>query len=599
MTSNPIVWLVLGPILLAVVAPMIRAAFARWQPPVHAAGHLLILLLGLATLLTPPEVVAIAVRANDLGVQAALDLSRATAAELVLAATLITAISFFSDRIVRGSRHGGAFLSLLALEQAAVNLILLSDGILGLYIGLVLLSLTLMLMIGLDFSAEGRDAAFRVFATLELPAALALAGFWLASPSAGALALADGPARFRGLPAATALSLTLPIAVALICRAALAPLHHWVIDGCRRAAAPVAVAIAGVAVPLGGLVLARAVALVSPDHSDWLPALALLGVLTALVGGIGALSESNALGWLGYVAVAQVGFATVGFASGNDAGNLVGWLGLSGGALGITIAGLGLTGAIQETQGASIERLARGPVGPASAILLAFGALSLAPLPPFVGFQARATLLASQFGTDTGSGLLTTVLVALATFLAAAGVLRLPLALVTGALASPAEGDHPASVPPTAQRARPDGPQSSLPVMAPAVSEAMVRAPIAAPIGLAALTILLRIIPLTWLAPIVGITLPPAGAIGANLLGQAVAALAIGGALGWGRLWGSIAGRVRVPKRAASRLAGIQRRYRLERAGDPYLIIGGSLLALGKASAAILNHTLGRLARAG
>lgn len=566
MASNPIVWLVLGPVLLAAVAPMLRAACARWQPSVHASGHALILLLALGALLAPPEVVAIAIRTDAVGAQIALNLTHVAALQIALAAALIAAISFFSDRIVRESRHGAAFLSLLALEQTAVNVVILSNDLLGLYAGLMLLSLTLMLMLGLDFSAEGRDAALRVFATLEVPAAVALASFWLISASSGPPAFANPPAWLPGLPPATALSLTLPIAVALISRAALAPLHHWVIVGCRRAAAPVTIAIAGIAVPLGGVVLARAVPLVASIGPDWLLALALLGAATALIGGLGALSEKNALGWLGYLAVAQVGFAAVGFASGTDAGRLAGWLGLAGGALGITITGLGLTGAIQITRSPNLAHLAQAPVDWLSTIILVFGALSLAPLPPFMGFHARVALLAGLFDPATGPGWPTALLVTLATLLVAAGALRLPLALAR---------------------------QSPVPSPMP------IRATFAAPIILAGLSAVLGIIPLTWLAPIVGVSLPPPAGVGGDLRGVALITLALGGALYAGRLRDVVTGRVRISKRVASRLAGIQRSHRIERAGDPYLIIGGSLLALGKASAAFLNHTLGRLARAG
>ena len=55
----------------------------------------------------------------------------------------------------------------------------------------------------------------------------------------------------------------------------------------------------------------------------------------------------------------------------------------------------------------------------------------------------------------------------------------------------------------------------------------------------------------------------------------------------------------RPQKRLSRRLVWLGERSRVDVLLDPYLIVGGILLGLGRASATVLHHTLGRLARAG
>ena len=186
---------------------------------------------------------------------------------------------------------------------------LLAGGLFALYLGLLLLSFSLVAMVGLDFAHGSASAALRVFATPEVPAAVALASFWLIDARAGTVVLADLARQAPWLSDGTSPLLVAPIVVALVARAGLAPFQQWVVTGCRAAAAPAAAGIAGLAVPLGGLVLTRVAGAAVPLDRQWLDALAFLGGFTALVAALGALRANTSLGWLGYAATAQVGFA--------------------------------------------------------------------------------------------------------------------------------------------------------------------------------------------------------------------------------------------------------------------------------------------------
>ena len=75
MTERLILWLVAGPLLLAIVAPMVQTGLPRRRVPIHAIGHLVLLGIAVAALLQPTQSVIVAVRGASLGVSLGFDLS--------------------------------------------------------------------------------------------------------------------------------------------------------------------------------------------------------------------------------------------------------------------------------------------------------------------------------------------------------------------------------------------------------------------------------------------------------------------------------------------------------------------------------------------
>jgi len=115
---------------------------------------------------------------------------------------------------------------------------------------------------------------------------------------------------------------------------------------------------------------------------------------------------------------------------------------------------------------------------------------------------------------------------------------------------------------------------------------------------LALLVGLAGVAPLTWLGSKLQLALPPSPA-GMDLAATALLVLAGVGAV---LLYPAVQRLTQWPrpqKRLSRRLVWLGERSRVDVLIDPYLIVGGILLGLGRASAAVLHHTLGRLARAG
>jgi len=586
MTSHLLPWLIAGPVLATLVVPALGAIYPTGRSSLYTLAHVGTLVLVALALAAGPTSSVVEVRSGPLGIQLGLTLDRATGGALILTALLLLAVSWFSQTYVRGARHGTVFLSLLLLEQAAVNLTLLAGDLLALYAGLLALSFALMLMIGVDFGSAGGAAALRVFATLEVPAALAFVGFWMIDARAGTLSLSDLPHDANWLSAPTSWALLLPIVVALVSRAGLTPLQNWVVAGCRAAAAPAAAAIAGVALPVGALVLSRLAGVAIPLDSSWLHGLLLLAGATAIVGGIGALRERTALGWLGYLAIGQVGLASLGFLVDTPVGPLDGWIALASSAVAITLVAMAIGLAIRTARHDRIDAPVHLPRNSVAWWSFLVGLASLAPLPPFTTFSARRLLLASLLNDGSAWSMLAAMAVVAGTILLTTAIGRVFLELVHDRWSD----QTPSTIDGTPHRrervagAWPPGgarPKRSIPDG---------RAALAI---LAAVLVAFALIPLTWLTSPLGVT-PPLPTPGASLPSTVLLlfAIVVAPCLGYLALGRS------QPEHSSYLLARIGRRVRLDVALDPYVLIGGALLALGRLSAATLDQTLGRLARA-
>ncbi len=570
MTSHVLLWLVAAPAVSAVAAPLLAELFA---PKTTARGvsfllaHLACLgLVGFAVLRTPGGT-TISLGSNVGGASFLLIFDRPAGLELAGAAIFVGLISLFSQGFIRAARYVEAFRTLLLVEQAGVSLAILAGGLASLYVGLLVLSVSLALMVGLDFAAAGRSAALRLLATLEVTSAVAFAAILAFTGGQSSLAFADLRQSPPGGDPAS-LILVAPVGIALLARAGLWPLHRWIVDAGRAAATPVAAAVTGVALPLGALVLAHLLSSVLPADSGWPVLFSVLGTGTALVGGLGMFREKSPLGWISYAAVSQIGFAITGFAIGTPKGALAGWLGLTGACLAILVAALSLGVAARVGQQSRLLGLSQVPLGTVGSAVLGIGLLALAPLPPFPTFSARLALFASLIERRAPSDLLLLIGLALATVLAAASVWR----AVFGLEAAP----RPAHPPRNAQR--------------------LDWETVVPPTILSGLLLALGILPAPWLAKLIGATSAsvsaPADFAAAVLLLAAILA-GLGGAQQAPRL----VEQLRPSKRQFRPLAQLSARLRLDCATDPYLILGGALLLLGRLSALVLDQTLGRLVR--
>jgi multicomponent Na+:H+ antiporter subunit D len=341
-----------------------------------------------------------------------------------------------------------AFWPLWLLLWGALNALYLSSDLFNLYVGLELVTLVAIGLVVLPGTRVTLAAALRyLIATLAGSLAF-LFGLALLYVRHGGLDLfALGAALEPGAIAQAAFVL---LALGLMVKAAVFPLHFWLPDAHGHALPPVSALLSGLVVKAGFYLLVRLSfdtfgAVLEPIHAAAIGAVAVLGIAWA---SLHAMGQARLKRLLAYSTVAQLGLMMLLFplvfaggvpTGGMDARTFAGWGG------GVTLAlshGLAKA-ALFLCAGAFIEAVGSDALrdlgGTARHLPLAFAAYALAAwtllgLPPSGGYAAKSLYLEAASGAPAwgwavqGATLLTAAYLGLA-LRAAWGPPRSPAAL--------------------------------------------------------------------------------------------------------------------------------------------------------------------------
>jgi len=186
------------------------------------------------------------------------------------------------------------------------------------------------------------------------------------------------------------------VAVGLAFKTSIAPFHQWTPDVYEGAPTPVTafMAVATKAAAFAVFVRFFDVAL-SPEATDWQPALAVLAAATIVIGNVGALAQDSLKRMLGYSGVAQAGYVLGGLVVAGEAGVNALVFYLAGYLLMNLAAFAAIVARERETAFGDDIRAVRGLGGerPLLAWPLTISMLALAGMPATVGFIGKLYLI--------------------------------------------------------------------------------------------------------------------------------------------------------------------------------------------------------------
>lgn len=328
-----------------------------------------------------------------------------TTALLAVAGSLAFSRQYLqSAGMLRGEFHA------LSLFSALGMMVMISAGhLLSLYLGLELMSLSLYAMIAMRRgSATAAEAAIKYFVLGALASGLFLYGISIIYGATGGKLYIDevaaaAAAMTGGAPDA-ALSLGLVFALAgLAFKLGAAPFHMWLPDVYEGAPAPMTLFVAAApkvaAMAMMLRVLAEALA---PLYAEWRDMLIVLALASLAAGNITAIAQTDIKRMLAYSAIAHSGFMLLGVLAGGAAGAAAAVFYVAAYAL-MTVGGFGVVvllspdgrenGDLESLKGMSSRNILVAGV-------LAALMLSMAGVPPVVGFAAKLTVL--QAAADAG-----------------------------------------------------------------------------------------------------------------------------------------------------------------------------------------------------
>jgi len=339
------------------------------------------------------------------------------------------ALAFFTVLLTTSEkepRHPGEYLALVLFATVGLMLLVGSEELLMIFIGLELLGLSLYVMTAFDKTdVRSAEAGLKYLLFGSTSSAFTFFGISLIYGMTGTTGLA-GISQKLGAASVQPL-LAVGIVMTLIgfaFKIAAAPFHLWAPDAYQGGPVPSAAFIASASKVASFVVLGKIVLVgFAPLHGNaawhamvagWSPMLAALAALSILVGNLVALAQSNVRRLLAYSAVAHSGYTLIGIVAGDRDG-------FSAALFYATIYAITLVGAFgvvamvrRETGGDNFSNF-RGLVSrsPLIAGCMCVFMLSLAGIPPLAGFFGKFYLFSAALRAGANNGLLWLVAVAL------------------------------------------------------------------------------------------------------------------------------------------------------------------------------------------
>ncbi|MGI9088096.1 MAG: NADH-quinone oxidoreductase subunit N [Chthoniobacterales bacterium] len=341
------------------------------------------------------------------------------------------ALAFFTVLLVRGERstfrNQSEYLAMILLGTVGLLLLVGSEELLMIFIGLELIGLSLYVLTAFDKTdRHSAEAGLKYFLFGSTASAFTLFGLSLIYGFAGTTALA-GIAHSLGKNATVAPLLAAGVVMTLIgfaFKIAAAPFHLWAPDTYQAAPIPSAAFIASGSKVASFVVLGKIVLLAFGSAqgsaawhgllAGWSPLLAGLAACSIVLGNMVALVQKNVRRLLAYSAVAHAGYTLLGLIAGSREG-------FGATLFYTTLYAFTLIGAFavvgfvrRETGGDDLRNFAglraRSPL---LAGCMAIFLLSLAGLPPLAGFFGKFYLFSAAFRAGENHGLLWLVALAL------------------------------------------------------------------------------------------------------------------------------------------------------------------------------------------
>ncbi|HSU85301.1 MAG TPA: NADH-quinone oxidoreductase subunit N [Chthoniobacterales bacterium] len=320
----------------------------------------------------------------------------------------------------------GEYLAIVLLATIGLMLLIGSEELLMMFIGLELTGLSLYIMTAFE-KAEyaSAEAGLKYFLFGSIASAFTLFGLSFVYGLTGTTALA-------GIAQAIAIAPIQPLLAAGIVmtlvgfafKIAAAPFHLWAPDAYQGAPVSAAGFIASGSKVASFFVLGKIVLIgFGPMHgsaewhamtSGWTPLLALLAAFSIVIGNFVALVQKNVRRLLAYSAVAHAGYTLLGLIAGGSEGFAATLFYTT--IYAITLIGaFGVVGVVRrETGGDDLADFAglrsRSPL---LAACMAIFMLSLAGLPPLAGFFGKFYLFSAALRSGSNHGLLWLVALAL------------------------------------------------------------------------------------------------------------------------------------------------------------------------------------------
>ncbi|MGI9200684.1 MAG: NADH-quinone oxidoreductase subunit NuoN [Woeseiaceae bacterium] len=296
--------------------------------------------------------------------------------------------------------HKGEFYVLGMFGLLGMMIMISAHSMLSMYLGLETLALSQYALVAFDRNnAKSAESAMKYFVLGAIASGALLYGISWVYGVTGSLQFAEIAANLATNPDMNGLPLWFGLAfliVGIAFKFGAVPFHMWIPDVYEGARSPVTLYIASAPkVAALALLLRILVDGLGGMHAVWADMIMVLAVLSLLVGNIVAIAQTNIKRMLGYSTIAHVGFILLAVFCGTAKGNAAALFY----TLTYVVATLGAFGIIilLSRRGYEAENLSDfkglNQRSPWTAVMMMFIMLSLAGIPPLVGFFGKLNVI--------------------------------------------------------------------------------------------------------------------------------------------------------------------------------------------------------------
>jgi len=291
------------------------------------------------------------------------------------------------------------FQSLFLVLEFTLLWVVMTNNVVLLWVALEATTLASALLVSFYWDARAIEAGYKYLLLLTVGITSAFFGCVLlysaAQPHLGgeSALLISNLRRVAGdLPPHIALVATVLLLIGFGTKAGLAPFHPWVADAHAEAPAPMSAFLSSIIIKVPFVGILRVWSIFGARYPELNDTLMVLGAFTLVVGGALAVAQDDLKRLFAYSSVGQVGYIAVALGTGHYLGYYAAVLFVVSHALTKALLFMG-AGAVAFAARDLRSMAALGGLArrmPLTAACMLAGVLSLAGLPPFSGFVAKA-----------------------------------------------------------------------------------------------------------------------------------------------------------------------------------------------------------------
>lgn len=339
---------------------------------------------------------------------------RLSAVMLLVALAAVTLVLIYAIGQRAPDERSSFYHPVYMVMSAGIAQALLAGDLFNLFVAFEILLMASYVLLTLEGTNEQIRAGTTYIVLNILESLVLLVAIGLVFAATGTVNMAELPERLAELPDGVRTSLHLFLLIAFGIKAAVFPLFFWLPDSYPTAPSSVSAVFAGLLTKVGVYCMIRTQTLLFPGEASDL--IVVVGILTMVIGIIGAVSHQNMKRILSFHIISQIGYMVFGLGIGGEA------------AIAATVFFLVhqipvktslflVEGIVSRDQGSSslkeVSGLARR--SPWLAVLFLLPALSLAGLPPFPGFLAKFSLVRAGLDAEHYVGVAIAITVSLFT----------------------------------------------------------------------------------------------------------------------------------------------------------------------------------------